>query len=80
MQNPLKIILNGIFKENPTFALVLGMCPTIAVTTSAANGLSMGLAAAAVLIGSNVAISALRRMWSAGLDPPKPPRPCCWPA
>lgn len=60
--SPLKIILNGIFKENPTFALVLGMCPTIAVTTSAENGLSMGLAAAAVLIGSNVAISALRRI------------------
>ena len=62
MTNPLKIILNGIFKENPTFALVLGMCPTIAVTTSASNGLMMGLAAAAVLIGSNVAISALRRI------------------
>ena len=62
MQNPLKIILNGIFKENPTFALVLGMCPTIAVTTSAENGLSMGLAAMCVLIGSNIAISALRRI------------------
>ncbi len=62
MTNPLKIIFNGIFKENPTFALVLGMCPTIAVTTSAANGLSMGLAATAVLIGSNMAISAIRKI------------------
>lgn len=62
MTNPLKIILNGIFKENPTFALVLGMCPTIAVTTSADNGLYMGLAASAVLMGSNVAISAIRRI------------------
>lgn len=62
MANPLKIIANGIFKENPTFGLVLGMCPTLAVTTSAENGLSMGLAAAAVLIGSNMAISALRKI------------------
>ena len=62
MQNPLKIISNGIFKENPTFALVLGMCPTLAVTSSAENGLSMGLAATAVLIGSNIAISALRKI------------------
>ncbi len=62
MVNPLKIIFNGIFKENPTFALVLGMCPTIAVTTSATNGLSMGLAATAVLIGSNMAISSIRKI------------------
>ncbi len=62
MRNPVSVILNGIFKENPTFGLVLGMCPTIAVTTSAGNGLSMGLAAMFVLIGSNVAISALRRV------------------
>lgn len=62
MANPLKIMTNGIFKENPIFGLVLGMCPTLAVTTSAENGLSMGLAAAAVLMGSNAAISALRRI------------------
>lgn len=62
MQNPLKIISNGIFTENPTFGLVLGMCPTLAVTSSAENGVSMGLAATAVLIGSNAAISALRRL------------------
>ncbi len=62
MGNPLKTIINGLFAENPIFVLVLGMCPTIAVTSSAMNGLSMGLAATAVLIGSNVAISALRRV------------------
>lgn len=62
MQNPLKIISNGIFKENPTFGLVLGMCPTLAVTTSAENGVSMGLAATAVLLGSNMAVSALRKI------------------
>ena len=56
MINPLKIIKNGILTENPTFVLVLGMCPTIAVTTSAINGLGMGLAATAVLMGSNIAI------------------------
>ncbi len=61
MINPLRIIKNGILDENPTFALVLGMCPTIAVTTSASNGLGMGLAATAVLMGSNVAISAIRK-------------------
>lgn len=60
MVNPVKIIKNGIIGENPVFGLVLGMCPTIAVTTSAMNGLSMGLAASMVLIGSNIAISALR--------------------
>ncbi|MDO4987722.1 MAG: electron transport complex subunit E [Synergistes sp.] len=62
MQNPLKLIKNGIFSENPTFVLVLGMCPTLAVTSSAMNGIGMGLAATAVLIGSNFAISALRKL------------------
>ena len=61
MINPLKIIKNGILTENPTFVLVLGMCPTIAVTTSAINGLGMGLAATAVLMGSNMARSAIRK-------------------
>lgn len=61
MINPLKIIKNGILTENPTFVLVLGMCPTIAVTTSAINGIGMGLAATAVLMGSNMAISAIRK-------------------
>lgn len=62
MMNPLKIIKNGIFTENPTFCLVLGLCPTIAVTTSAINGVGMGIAAMAVLIGSNMAISAIRKI------------------
>ena len=55
-------LYNGIIKENPTFVLMLGMCPTLAVTTSAKNGLSMGLATAAVLIMSNMIISALRKV------------------
>lgn len=54
------IFVNGILAENPTFRLVLGTCPTIAVTTSAINGVGMGLAATFVLIGSNVVISMLR--------------------
>lgn len=55
------IFLNGIITENPTFRLVLGCCPTMAVTTSAINGLGMGLAATFVLLGSNVVISLLRK-------------------
>lgn len=54
-------LLNGIFKENPTFVLFLGMCPTLAVTTAAINGVGMGLSTAAVLICSNVFISLLRK-------------------
>ena len=50
------IIKNGIVKENPTFVLMLGMCPTLATTTSAMNGMSMGLATMAVLICTNVVI------------------------
>ncbi len=57
----LKIIKNGIVDENPTTRLVLGTCPTLAVTTSAVNGLGMGISTMAVLIGSNVVISLLRR-------------------
>lgn len=55
-------LYNGIIKENPTFVLVLGMCPTLAVTTSAMNGLGMGLTTAAVLACSNLIISLLRRV------------------
>lgn len=55
-----KVFTNGLFAENPTFRLVLGTCPTIAVTTTAINGVGMGLAATFVLIGSNVVISMLR--------------------
>ena len=52
--------LNGIFKENPTFVLFLGMCPTLAVTTAAINGIGMGLSTMAVLVCSNIFISLLR--------------------
>ena len=55
-----KIILNGLITENPIFVLILGMCPTLATTSSAINGFSMGLATSFVLIGSNVAISLLK--------------------
>ncbi|MDL2217428.1 electron transport complex subunit E [Christensenellaceae bacterium OttesenSCG-928-M15] len=54
------VFFNGIITENPTFRLVLGTCPTLAVTTSAMNGIGMGAAATFVLIGSNVVISLLR--------------------
>lgn len=56
----LDIIYNGVVKENPTFVLLLGMCPTLATTTSAINGLSMGLATMFVLICSNVVISLIK--------------------
>ncbi len=55
-------ILNGIIKENPTFVMMLGMCPTLAVTTSAINGIGMGLSTMAVLILSNMIISLLRNV------------------
>ncbi len=58
----IKVLLNGILKENPTFVLVLGMCPTLATTSSAINGLSMGLATMFVLFGSNTAISLLKNL------------------
>lgn len=54
------VFLDGVITENPTFRLVLGICPTIATTTSAINGLGMGAAATFVLIGSNAVISLLR--------------------
>lgn len=57
---PLAILKNGILDENPTFRLLLGMCPTLAITTAAINGIGMGLAATFVLVGSNVAVSLLR--------------------
>jgi Na+-translocating ferredoxin:NAD+ oxidoreductase subunit E len=58
----MKILINGIVKENPTFVLLLGMCPTLATTSSAINGMSMGLATMFVLICSNVAISSLKNV------------------
>lgn len=56
----LKVFLNGLWKENPTFRLLLGMCPTLAVSTAAINGIGMGLAATAVLTCSNIFVSLLR--------------------
>ncbi|MGI6704169.1 MAG: electron transport complex subunit RsxE [Clostridia bacterium] len=55
-------LFNGLWRENPTFRLVLGMCPTLAVTNAAANGLSMGLATAFVLVGSNMMVAALKKV------------------
>lgn len=60
--NYANIIKNGIVKDNPTFVLMLGMCPTLATTTSAINGLSMGLATMVVLICTNFVISLLKNL------------------
>ena len=62
MKEKLKVFSNGLLKENPSLRLVLGTCPTLAVTTLAVNGLGMGLAATFVLVWSNIAISALRKI------------------
>ena len=58
MNKCMERIYNGIVKENPTFVLMLGMCPTLAVTTTAVNGVGMGLSTTAVLVFSNLIISA----------------------
>ena len=58
----LKVLLNGLLKENPTYVLLLGMCPTLGTTSSAMNGLSMGLATTFVLICSNIVISAVKKL------------------
>ena len=60
--NNMKVLLNGIIKENPTFVLLLGMCPTLGTTSSALNGMSMGLATMAVLILSNFIISLIKQL------------------
>ena len=62
MGKSMKQFFNGLVKENPTFVLMLGMCPTMAVTTSAQNGLGMGLTTTAVLVLSNLFISLLRKI------------------
>ena len=62
MKGKLSLVTNGILKENPSLRLVLGTCPTLAVTTLAVNGLGMGLAATFVLICSGMAVSALRNV------------------
>ncbi len=58
--SPLERLYNGIIKENPTFVLMLGMCPTLAITTSAINGIGMGLTTTVILAASNLMISLLR--------------------
>lgn len=60
--NRLQLIFNGIVKSNPTFVLVLGMCPTLGTTTSASNGFGMGVATMAVLIMSNLVISLIKNL------------------
>ena len=60
--NNIKVFLNGLINENPTFVLLLGMCPTLGTTSSAINGLGMGIATMFVLIFSNVLISALKNL------------------
>ena len=62
MNKCLERLFNGLIKENPTFVLMLGMCPTLAVTTSAINGLGMGLTTTVVLVMSNMLISMLRKI------------------
>ena len=63
-------LINGLIKENPTFVLMLGMCPTLAVTTSAINGIGMGLTTTVVLIMSNIIISMLRKVIPDGVRIP----------
>ena len=60
--NNFKILVNGIIKENPTFVLLLGMCPTLGTTSSAINGMSMGLATMCVLILSNLIIASIKKL------------------
>lgn len=60
--NNFKVLMNGIVKENPTFVLLLGMCPTLGTTSSAINGMGMGLATLFVLVCSNVVISLIKRL------------------
>ena len=62
MNSSTERLYNGLVKENPTFVLMLGMCPTLAVTTSAINGLGMGLTTTIVLVMSNMLISMLRKI------------------
>ena len=63
-------LYNGLIKENPTFVLTLGMCPTLAVTTSAINGIGMGLSSTVVLVMSNLIISLLRKVIPDGVRMP----------
>lgn len=67
---PAERLYNGIVKENPTFVMMIGMCPTLAVTTSATNGIGMGLTTTVILTASNVMISLLRKMIPNGVRMP----------
>lgn len=58
--NRVKLVLNGLIKENPVFVLLLGMCPTLGTTSSAINGMGMGVATMFVLVASNIAISLVK--------------------
>lgn len=70
MNKYMERLYNGIIKENPTFVLMLGMCPTLAVTTAAMNGLGMGLSTTLVLVFSNLLISAFRKVIPDGVRMP----------
>ncbi len=70
MRKCMERLINGLVKENPTFVLMLGMCPTLAVTTSAINGIGMGLATTVVLVLSNIMISVLRKVIPDGVRIP----------
>ena len=70
MNRNVERLYNGIIKENPTFVLMLGMCPTLAVTSSAINGLGMGLSTTVVLVMSNLLISAFRKVIPNGVRMP----------
>ena len=70
MNKNVERLYNGIIKENPTFVLMLGMCPTLAVTSSAINGLGMGLSTTVVLVLSNLLISAFRKVIPNGVRMP----------
>ena len=70
MNKNIERLYNGIIKENPTFVLMLGMCPTLAVTSSAVNGVGMGLSTTVVLVMSNLLISAFRKVIPNGVRMP----------
>ena len=70
MNKCIERLYNGIIKENPTFVLILGMCPTLAVTSSLVNGAGMGLSTMAVLVLSNMVISMLRNIIPNGVRVP----------
>lgn len=70
MNKYMERVYNGIWKENPIFVQMLGLCPTLAVTTSAINGLGMGLSTTAVLVAANILIAALRKIIPDGVRLP----------